>query len=288
MGIKEIFILFIISIILKAIINSLRAPRSSSKKSNSEKPQKSNLSPIKEVKKDCDMIEFYNTAYQEFKEKIRNCINTRDREWNISKKEAIEIENNLHKTILVQLTKIEWRILQDIKGEDAIDIDDIKDTKSKKKTLSKVVYITTSKDTKLRIMTVFSNILSLINLRKHIFSETEELNEDYIESLILTLFVKTHPNVLTNCKEFQEEFELLKKEIIELEKQKYTTVKNFAGNSQTFIETLEDFAEIVRITFRNFDELCSTYNTSEIITEEKESKTINKYNPNINKYRIII
>jgi hypothetical protein len=137
-------------------------------------------------------------------------------------------------------------------------------------------------------MTVFSNILSLINLRKHIFSEIEEPNENYTEFLILLLFVKTHPDVLKNCKESQEEFELLREEIIKLEKQKYTTVKNFAGNSQTFIETLEDFAEIVRITFRNFDELCSIYNASEIITEEKESKTINKYNPNINKYRVII
>jgi hypothetical protein len=151
-----------------------------------------------------------------------------------------------------------------------------------------VVYITTLRDTKLRIITVFSNILSLINLRKHIFSETEELNEDYIESLILTLFVKTHPDVLTNCKEFQEEFELLREEIIKLEKQKYTTVKNFAGNNQTFIETLEDFAEIIRITFRNFDELCSMYNTPEAIIEEREAKITNKYNPNINKYKVII
>jgi hypothetical protein len=124
--------------------------------------------------------------------------------------------------------------------------------------------------------------------RKHIFSETEEINEDYVEFLILLLFVKTHQDVLTNYKELQENFELLRKEMIKLEKQKYTTAKNFAGNNQTFVETLEDFAEIVRITFRNFDELCSMYNTTESIIEEKESKIANKYNTNINKYRVII
>jgi hypothetical protein len=164
MGTKEVFVLFIISVILAIIIDSLRASRSSSKKSNSEKTQNSNPRSIKEIKEDCHMIELYNTSYQEFEEKIKSCIEARNKVWNISKKEAIGIENNLHKTILAQLTKIEWRILQDIKGEDAIDINDIKDTKSKKKTLSKVVYITTLRDTKLRIMTVFSNILSLINL----------------------------------------------------------------------------------------------------------------------------
>lgn len=265
------------SLILTGISLALSPP---SEKSNPRKTQKPN-SPFN-TEEDSHVIKFYNTAYQEFEEKIKRCIEARNREWNISKKEAIEIENNLHKTILTQLTKIEERILKDIKGEDIFDI------KSEKKTLHKVVYITTSRDTKLRIMTVLSNILSLINLRKHIFSEIEELNKDYMEFLILLLFVKTHQDALGHYKKLQKDFEPIKKEMIKLEKRKYTTVKNFAGNNQTFIETLEDFAEIVRITFRNFDELCSMYNTPEAIIEDRESKITNKYNTNINKYRVII
>jgi hypothetical protein len=254
-------------------------------------------------KKEHSNINIYSIIDQEFREKITQCLNLHkiaiNRKEYINQKEIIEKDRKLHKSIENKLTKIEERIVKQIAGSQ-----NNTDIKSKiEETLSNLIYLINNKNeiknkiteildnllylvspNKIKSETAktFHDILHIITLREHIFSNTKELKEKYTNFLILLLYTKLNPSTLYNNQQLKEAFKLEKEEIILLEKIELAKPNRLQLDSPALIETIERFANISKLIFESFDELYLTC-IPKHITKEKDSKNAAENTENNNK-----
>jgi hypothetical protein len=236
------------------------------------------LNKIRKKKKEYSKVNIYSIIDQEFNRKIHRCIwqqnSLNDIEY-IDRKEIKRIEIELHGSVKQKLLEIKEKISN--QENTNIDINSIK----------------------LELVQVFRNILSIVILREYMFRKIRELSSRYRNFIILLIYTKMIADNQNLSKETQEAIELEKEEISIIETLNYFSEKNsdYNYNTSTFINTIEEFSELAKNIFRNFDELYSMCMPQQETREEPVNNT-NKEpveEPNkteeqeiIDKYRVII
>jgi ABC-type multidrug transport system fused ATPase/permease subunit len=239
---------------------------------------KHKLNKIKTKKKEYSNINIYNIIDQEFNRKIHRCIWQQNNSINteyMDRKDAKRREMELHAEVRQKLSEIKEKISNQDNTNTNID------------------------NIKLELTEVFKNILSITALREFIFYDIEDLNNRYRRFIILLIYTKLITDNQNLDKKTQEAIETEKEEIIAIETINYIYNRNssYSYNTSTFINTVEEFSELAKNIFRDFDELYSMCMPQQEIREEptnnadqEPSEETNKTEEQevVNKYRVII